>query len=689
VTVVSHAFWKRQLGGDPAAVGTVVRIGGRPFEIVGVAARAFEGTILQIPRLTEIWVPLSSTTLFAHLWSASPQTGADPRVLSAIGRLADARDVGRASAEMASVSKHFDDTAPISRRTGEGEPMRVVRSWNVTTVDAAYARAADFGRFGTILLLLVAMVLIVACTNLANLTLARGAARQHEQSVRRALGASRWRLVREHSMESGIVAVLGGLGAFAVTRLILTGLPEMPLAQGFSLPIDASPSGAAVAVSAAAVLLSLTVFGIGPALQLTRGSVRADLAHGSGGVGPAPTPSSRRSIRWQVAIATTFFIVATASMKAGIMQARQDPGIDLDRIAIGHIDFHLQRWDEARARRAIDAVLEQGRRQPGLETIAVSSGMPFGTTMTPYFSLARPGEAFKGRGDAGAVTLAASPEIFRALGIDLLQGRTFDQRDTAASQPVVVMGARAALDVFGTTQVVGREVQLSRLRMLVPGTSGPAPELTRIIGIVSDADTTHLSIRSGGIIYRPLAQQYEPTLTIVGRAKGNPRAAVDAIRAAVRSADPELSVNRAGTGFMMLAGVYVAMRLAAVLAGGLGLLALLLSMAGLHGVLAQMVSMRTREVGLRIALGAETRAITRMVLGDGFRPIIQGLMFGLLLGVLGRFVLRATTAPDLSVFDPVGLVIIPIPVLLAGFLACYAPARRAAQVDPNVALKAL
>jgi hypothetical protein len=354
------------------------------------------------------------------------------------------------------------------------------------------------------------------------------------------------------------------------------------------------------------------------------------------------------------------------------------------------MDFYLQRWDQARAMRAVDAIIEEGQKQPGLDAIAVSSGMPFGTTMTPYTFLARADEAFAARPDfrnqKGAVTLAATPGLFRALGLDLIKGRLFDGRDSTPGAPlVVVMGARAATDVFGTTDVVGRELQIKRMRS---PWANETPERASVIGIVSDADTTHLTLRSGGIIYRPLAQQYEPVLTVVARSD-NPGAAVDALRAVVRRADPEVSINRAGTGFRMLAGFYLTARIAAGVAAALGALALVLSMAGLHGVLAQMMALRTREVGLRMALGAEARTITRMVLGDGFRPVLQGLAIGLLFGVLGRVVLRATVAPALPVFDPVGLLIIPVPVSLAAFLACYWPARRASAVDPNVALRAL
>lgn len=689
VVVLSHRFWQSRFESDPGAIGQIVRIGGHPFEIVGVASAPYDGLSLAMPRHTSAWIPLRTAALFPNAASADRRPPREQRRLSIVGRLAPGATAPRASAEVSALSQRLDEAYPISAAKFDGTSVPVARRWHVRTVAAAHEdMAADPRRFGLILVILVALVLIVACTNLANLTLARGTSRHHEHAVRRALGASRWRLVREQCAESAILAVLGGIAAFAVIRVLLfLFTAEIPLSAAFVVQLQPELSARSLVLAVAALALSLVVFGLAPALQLTRSSVRGDLAQSAASVVPATTPARRRSVRWQVTIAVSFFLVSTMALRAVMVEARHDSGIDLDRLAVAFIDFRLQRWDETRARPVLAALERELGGQTELESGALSSGMPFGTTTTPFLDMGRPGTVFVKNGRyPEALALVSTPGIFRTLGVPILRGRGFDERDGAGRPRVVVMNELAARELFQTTDVVGRELAY---RMNAGRSSNQDTVTARVIGVAGDTDAQFLTRRNSGAVYIPLAQQYEPTLAVVGRAKSDTRKATDALRAAVRAADPEVSVNRAGPASMLLAGFYFTARIAATTAAALGLLALTLSMVGLHGILAQMVTMRTREVGLRIALGAERRQISRMVLGDGFKPVIQGLALGLLLGVLGRFVVRATVAPAVVIFDPLALAVIPIPILAAGWLACYWPARRASHVDPNVALRAL
>src|SRR5687767_5729624 len=281
VVVLSHALWRRRFAANPAVVGQTMRISGQPFEVVGVAAASFEGVSGPLPG-TRLWIPLSTEASLSPLAPTAPVSPRDRRRLVVFGRLAPRVTAAAASTEVSAIAATLDTSFPP--RTPSGQPRATERPWKGKTMAAISGDdTLALRRFGRTIVALVALVLAVACTNLANLVLARGAARQHEIAVRRALGASRWRLVREQCAESVLIAGLGGMAAFAVTRgLLVLFTLDLPVAQGRIIRIEPQLSVFALAVAAAALLLSLVVFGVEPALQLTRRSLRGDLDSGAG-----------------------------------------------------------------------------------------------------------------------------------------------------------------------------------------------------------------------------------------------------------------------------------------------------------------------------------------------------------------------------------------------------------------------
>ncbi|HEX6324097.1 MAG TPA: ABC transporter permease [Vicinamibacterales bacterium] len=682
VAVVSQGFWRTRMSSAPDAVGRPIRIAGRAFTVVGIAGQSFDGTWMHPARQTSAWIPIRSLALVD---TRSPQP------LTAIGRLKPDAGAPQASAELASMGRELDRARPLQLRNERGETVPRPRNWlGLTAAEEHAFESMNSRSFGMIITILISMVLVVACTNLANLMMARGAGRATDRAVRQALGASRWRLVREHGIEASILAAFGAVGAYGILRaLIVWSTVEFPLAAGQSMRIVPELSIDALMVAAGAVTLSLLVFGVGPALQLTRSNPRGVLAGSAGSVGRLNQRSQRRLIRWQVAIASGFFIIATLFMKSVVAEARHDSGIDLERLAVAVIDFGGQRRDETTARREVARILEQAAAHPAVEAVAVSSGLHYGIRETPWGSIARGDDAFvRGRDYPGVRVLMSTPEIFRTAGVRILHGRGFDRRDTAGTRPTAVLSAKTARELFGTTDAVGRDVLLRLSARSLHGTPQETHAAT-VIGIASDTDVSNLKSSRDGVIYMPLTQHYAASLTLVARARTSPEAAVGALTTSVAKAVPGLAVSQSGTGRAVLAGFYFFARAVAAGVTALGFLTLALSMTGLYGVLAQGVTLRTREVGLRIALGAERRRIARMILADGFVPIAQGLFLGLLLGYIGRALIRYTLDADIPMLDPIVLVIVPIPVVVAGFLACFIPARRAAQVDPNVALRAL
>lgn len=690
VVLLSDAMWRSRFGGDPNIVGQTIRIATRPFEIVGVAPRTFDGLMPGPGRETQLWVPIAAVTA-GFPQPSRGRDGRGPRRYTIVGRLAPGQSLDAARAEIAAFSRALDAAHPLP---ADPRSARVpARAWSPTTLAQLAAGGDGFRRFGYAIVALVALVLVVACTNLANLVLARGTLRRQEFAVRRALGASRWRLVREQCAESAILAVLGGGAAYIVLRMLVHAFNrELPVARNWVVSVQPEINAPVLVASAAALLLSLLVFGLEPAVHLTRREdVRDDLASTAGSVGAPKAKRQRRLLRWQVAISAGFFMIASMTVRYVVEDTRHDSGIDLDRVAVGLIDFYAQRWDEARARQAVARILEEAQREPGIDGAAVSSGLPFGTTITPAAFLGRPDHPKLAERREAAILVIATPAYFRVVGTAIVHGRDFTSHDDETAPPVVILSASTATKTFGTANAVGRQllIKLDPQR-LWPTATAPPEKLATVVGVAEDTDTTHFFLRRGDVAYVPFAQAYSPVITLVLRAEdaGVP---AGAIRRIVRRADEDvaLSSTNVGTGRLILAGPYVFYRAIGTAALALGGVTLLLAMVGLYGVMSNIVSHRTREIGLRMSLGATAGQIRTMVLGDGYRPVLQGLALGLFIGVVGRTLVRAFLIGRVDVVDAWMLTLVPLPLLLAAFIACFLPARRASRIDPNVALRHL
>jgi putative ABC transport system permease protein len=276
--------------------------------------------------------------------------------------------------------------------------------------------------------------------------------------------------------------------------------------------------------------------------------------------------------------------------------------------------------------------------------------------------------------------LAATPSLFRTLGIPIVRGRGFTDADDAAAPPAIILSELGARQYFGSLDAAGRSL---RLRL-----GQDAEKLATVVGVARDTDVGFIySNRPRPLIYLPLTQLFDPSLTIVARSTGRGERALPALREAIRRADPDLAVKGIGPGDSVLSGPFQLLRSAGMATLYLGGFTLLLSMVGLFGVQSHVVAHRTREIGVRMSVGATARQIKAMVIKDGYRPVIEGLVLGLWGGTAARIVARSYMDVDVDVFDPVMLAVTPIPLILAAFWACYLPASRAARVDPTVALR--
>jgi predicted permease len=685
VLVISDTLWRKRFGSDPSIVGRTVKLGGNTFEIIGVAPPHFRGVDMPNVQPTVAWIPLSAAPLF----DPEELTNRERRIVSAKGRLKPGRSMDEAQAEFRAVAQRLDLAHPIGV-TIEGRfrnPSNTSRPWFLMpAADVKMHESVDPVARPLVATVMVAvgLVLLVACTNIANLMLAHATARRHETAVRLALGASRWRLVRGQLVESALVAAAGGAAAYVIARLLMIQVLSAQFRLGPGLPIQFTPemSASVAGVGLASTLLSLFVFGVIPALHGSRGSVR-DVMASDGQNAPFPRWRGRRGlIACQVAVSAGLVSVAVLCAQQVIAVARHDTGLDIERLAFVQT-LQMRGLDQSHGRRLLERMLEESRRVPGVESAAVSSAFPLelgsgggSVGLTP--------EEFRG----GIYSfIVSSPGVFATWGVRIVQGRAFDDRDTAAADHVVVLTERLARDLFPAGSATGRQMVLRRQRYL--GEPVPPIETVTVVGVAEETDAGTAGNRGGGFLYLPLAQHYRPEMTLTVRTSGDPGALVDPLRHVVNGIDPELPILDAGPVSALVSGRNLVLKVGAGAAGLLGGLALVLAMAGLYGVLSELVLRRTRELGIRMALGADASRLLRTVLLDGTRPVLAGLAIGLTAGAILRLAFRPLFIRMLPAFDPLMIALVPLMFIAAALLAAYFPARRAARVDPNVALRHL
>jgi len=682
VVVISHGVWQRMFGGAPDVVGRLIKMNGANVEIVGVTPRIFVGLFNSGLIPSAMWIPMASVPQVAGPGMAMnlDRAARDHRWVQIKARLKPGVSLEQARSEVTGIARQLDLAYPIGRDLDPRflAPYETSRPWVVRPTRDVSA-SGPVTPVAATFMIAVGLVLLVACTNLANLMLARGSERRAEMAVRLALGASRWRLVRAAVAECVLLAVVGGFAGVGLARWLFVAVThDFAVGNGATLHLALTLDPAVLAVSAAATLLALVVAGLVPALQSTRGDLRTALSSG-GSQAALPRWRGRRVlISMQVMVSVLLVSVAALCVTQLRSQTRPDTGMDLEHVALAQVDFATQRYEPARTRQVVGAVLEQLAHRPGVVGVAASSGLPIGVG-TPGATVGA------GTLSQSAELLSSTPGIFRTLGVTTVQGRTFDERDGSGAPRVAVVSAWTATRLFGRVDVVGQPLAFRRRQWA--GESERAQQSLTIIGIVSDTDAGSVGRRDEAAVYVPLDQQYEGNLVLAVRTDGDPAPLVGGLRQALGAVDREAAITQAGTGLEIAAPSNLFFQLTAAVSGVLGTFALVLALAGLYGVLSHVVARRTREIGLRIALGAVRRDIIRMVVRDGLRPVVSGIVAGLLIGVIVRMMVRPLFVRLLPAVDPFVLTIVPLSMLLAAIVACYLPARRAARVHPNTALR--
>jgi predicted permease len=698
VAVLSDAVWRDQFDSDPAIVGTAVRLANQMVEIVGVAPNGFRGVFGRTATRLLGWVPLATAgRLDSSLVLRTDRRGGS---LSVFGRLKPEATAESTSVEMATIGAQLDESdplPPLSAVPGAAS-TQIRRGWKATTLDVMLSDV-NVGEARRLLLALPTLVLLVACTNLANLVLSRGVSRRHEFAVRAALGASRARMIREELVETATIAVTGGLLGLAVAagllNMALTVLQEPLSTLAPEVLLDWTFDPSVLMAAALAVILTLVVAGIVPAVQLTRPHPGRALASDSGGAIPRWRGRSNL-IALQVGVSVGLFLITLVGVRFIVSPPGPPPGPaeNLTGLAVASVPFDRQQYPDARARPAINSVLEELQRSPEVDLVAAATELPFSIPGLPgqmsHRFLMQPGQTCPDdpglRAPPSASKIGATPAFYRALDVRPRFGRLPNDGDIEGTELVVVLNESLAAEVFGQPNATGRQVVLCRDRRF---TRTPGAEIATIVGVVADGERDRRG-RARPVLYAPLAQHFESRVVFLVRGRsGDSRATVGLLTSVIRRVDPQIAILTAGRADAMARGPLVFLGFIASVSGGLATLALVLAMAGLYGVLSHVVEKRRREMGIRVALGASHGRIVKLVLKDGLRPVAEGTFIGLAAALVIRQVLQLGFTEPLSPIDVATFLLAAVPLMAAGIIAAYLPARRAAGVNPNAALKDL
>ncbi len=690
VAIATYARWqKEQL--DPAFVGRIIRINARDFTVVGIAPEGFTGTMALVS--ADVYLPLG---VFDTVVSRRPGVGfvgggqslADRsnHGLAVAGRLKPGLTDAFVSARLEVLSRQLEAAYPAENKD---QVLSVTPLSRISTSPTPNSDAA-LGTLSALLLGLSGVVLVIACLNVANMLLARGAARSKELAVRLALGARRARIVRQLLTE-GILLAAGGAGlglvlSYWATRALATSLMS---AFPYNLTLDATPDIRVLAATLGFAGLSTIAFGLGPALRLSRRDLVADLKdRGSDGASTGRRFGARNlMVIGQVALSLGLLTAGGIFARTAITASGGNPGYSYDRVLLASLDNSLGGFDETRGRAIYGVVLDRVRSLPGVATVSMTSTLPFGDTQQ---SAAMERVGVSGKEPARARTYRViGADHFAALGLEMVRGREFTraEEESASAPRVAIIDEALARRLFEDEDPIGQMIRVAE----TPGD----PESTRgepmqIVGIAPPLIEELLDRAPVPHVYVPFGRQYRAGMHLEVRLEpgASELASIEALRAAIRATEPRLPVLTLSTmqAFHDKGLELWALKTGAQLFTALGGLALLLAVVGVYGVKSYIVSQRTREIGIRMALGASARDVVRLVLRDGFFLTGAGVALGVPLAILVSFALAAVFV-DVGGFDGLVVSVATIVLAVAATIASAVPARRASQVEPLRALQ--
>ena len=667
--VLSYALWARRFGSDAKFIGQTISLNGTPYTVVGVTPPGFKG-IVSLGRPDVLWIPNTMRDYVLTGQLKALENNRRFRWTSIVGRLKPQVTVTEAQAAMKTIAAGLEKEYP---RDNKG---RTVELYPLNQSALGINQRKQFSLAGGVLMSVVGLVLLIACVNLANLLLAQSAKREKELSIRVAMGAGRFRLVRQLLTESTVLSLFGGLAGLVVAywgrNVLWSFRPPFLLDGSIDLSFDARVVGFTLVVS----LLTGLVFGIIPAIKASGTDVNEVLKTGGRGGALGWTHNRLRGLLVISEIALALVALVGSGLFLRSMQNAQqfNPGFDSQNLFQMKFDLGALRYDEDHGQQFFRDVVERAKTVPGVVNASVSANGIFGGGISA--TVFREGEQTDPNNRGTLVNLdEVTPGHFDTMRIPFLSGRDFTDFDRESTTPVVVVNQAMANLLWPGQEALGKRFAVVQ-----------APNLLQVVGVVGTTVVGQIGEDPQPIAYFPMRQQYSPVATLVVRTTGNPESLLGAVRTQVQHIDKNLAFTNAQTVQQLLGQGLWAARMGAALLGLFGALALILASIGIYGVLAYSVAQRTSEIGLRMALGAQPRQVLGLVLRQGMLLALIGAGVGIVVALpVAR--MAGTLLYGVSATDPLTYAGITLLLMGVALLACYLPARRATRIDPLVALR--
>ena len=689
VLIVSYSYWKKH-GEDPDYLGKTRQINGRIFTVVGIAAKGFSGTTAMFS--PELYLPMGvyESVINDFDGHGRPLAARDNHALIVIGRLKEGMTQQTANASLALVADRLAKAYP-----GENKDQTfIVHSLARNTVSTRPTSDSEVAFPAILVISMAAAVLLIASLNVANMMLVRGAARRKEISIRQALGAGRANILQQLLVEGLMLAFIGGIAGLALAS---TGITLLMRSLARLAPVDlvynAAPDLRVLAATAGFCVLSALVFTLGPARTLSKASIVTTLKdgeQGKAGLGRGTFSPRNLLVAVQIALSLTLLTAAGLFIRSARTTERVDPGFRIDGSAMIELDPSLAGYDETRGRQLYKAVLDRLRTIPGVESAGLAATVPFGMISLGR-DIQRSSDALpEGSGASRQKTGIScqfnlvSDDYFTTLGIPLLQGRAFRRNEVEdrKTERVVVLDQLAAERLWPGGKALGQHI-----RMLVSDDPNGAPDAV-VVGVVAGVQENVFGQGLQPHVYVPFGQEYQSDMTIHLKAATQDANFLETVRREVIAVDsrmPVLALRSLRTHMDASFDLWI-VRTAARMFTIFGAVALVLAMVGLYGLRAYTVVRRTREIGIRLALGAKPSDAQRMILREGLHVTSVGVAAGFALSLLAGKVL-ATVLYKVSGVDPLVFLTATAVLAAVSLLACYLPALRASRVDPMVALR--
>ena len=672
VAVISHALWENDFASDPNIVGRKVRVNGYDFTVIGVATASFSGpeAYIQPP----VYLPVNAFPQAIPGSSSTFLADRADRQMTVYGRLKPGVTASEAHAELNTIAGRLAAQYP---ETNRGRRITVSNYR-----DARFQRNPVDGTLAYTLLGITGLVLLIACANVANLVLARGTGRVKEIAIRMAVGASRASLIRQLLTESLLLAIAGGAAGFAVAYGAIQYLNSIPMPADFPISFDVRMDTRLLIFGFTVAIATGIVFGLAPALRSTRADLSNTIKSSDQGPGRGGFLRGRFSMRnilvtAQLTLSVVLLILSSYFVQGFRSARHMDVGLRIDHTAFFSLDPKLARYDEARTRQFYRNLKNRLRALNGVEEVSLSSSLPFNANQQNRAIMPGDGPPVRNKELPMAWSNIVDENFFPLMETRILRGRGFDARDAESSPRVAVVNETLAKRLWPNQDAVGQRIRLDK----------PDAPPFQVIGVAKDGKYLYWTEPSQAVVWTANTQEYSSHMVVAVRTRDDPAAIIPALRREVHALDADMPVVNVNTMESFFKDrITFPPRLIAQTVTAIGLMGLLLAVIGLYGVVSYAVSRRTREIGIRMAIGARPFDVLRMVLGQGMIFTAIGIVVGGAIavsasGLLKDFVLGA------RITEPGTLIGIPLLLAVVMMVACWIPARRASSVDPTRALR--